>query len=102
MLLLEDLLEIESPADSDDDEVEPSFRNNGPIDSDEDSDDDFENFERVKRRLHATSAAEGCAKLERAAQILVQLDLEFMNGMHFAMIQVMYAVSWIVCYVRRN
>lgn len=73
------------PADSDEGELETS----GPIDSDEESDDEFDNFERVKKCLNATSAAEGCAKLERAAQIFVQLDLEFMNGMHLNAIQVL-------------
>ncbi|GMF16877.1 unnamed protein product [Phytophthora fragariaefolia] len=82
LLLLEDLLEIESPADSDDYELE-----RGPVDSDDDSDDEFDNFERVKKSLNATSAAEGCAKLERAVQIFVQLDLEFTTGMHIATIQ---------------
>ncbi|KUF99239.1 hypothetical protein AM588_10011295 [Phytophthora nicotianae] len=85
LLLLEDLLEIESPADSDDEEQ--SLGKGGPIVSDEDSEDEFENFDRVKKSLNATSAAEGCAKLERAAQIFVQLDLEFMNAMHLSMIQ---------------
>ncbi|ETO78126.1 hypothetical protein F444_06786 [Phytophthora nicotianae P1976] len=85
LLLLEDLLEIESPADSDDEEQ--SLGKDGPIVSDEDSEDEFENFDRVKKSLNATSAAEGCAKLERAAQIFVQLDLEFMNAMHLSMIQ---------------
>ncbi|KAG6967597.1 hypothetical protein JG687_00004190 [Phytophthora cactorum] len=85
LLLLEDLLEIESAADSGDEEQ--SFGRDGPIDSDEDSDDEFENFDRVKKNLNASSAAEGCAKLERAAQIFVQLDLEFMNAMHLNTIQ---------------
>ncbi|KAL4175639.1 hypothetical protein KRP22_000602 [Phytophthora ramorum] len=84
LLLLEDLLEIESPAESDDENEQDQ---KGPIDSDEDSDDEFENFERVKKSLDATSVTEGCAKLERAAQIFVQLDLEFMNGMHLGTIQ---------------
>ncbi|CAH0491577.1 unnamed protein product [Peronospora farinosa] len=85
LLLLEDLLEIGSPIEGDDEES--SLDKDGPTDFDEDSDDDFENFEQVKKRLHATSAAEGCARLERAAQIFVQLDLEFLNGMHVATIQ---------------
>ena len=88
MLLLEDLLEIESLDDGDDDMLEPGLGEDRPIDVDEESDDDFENFDRFKKRLHAASAAEGCAKLERAAQIFVQLDLEFMNGTHLAEIQV--------------
>jgi hypothetical protein len=58
------------------------------VDSDEDSDDEFDNFDRVKKSLDSTSAAEGCAKLERAAQIFVQLDLEFTNGIHLPTIQV--------------
>uniref|UniRef100_M4BZJ7 Conserved oligomeric Golgi complex subunit 2 n=2 Tax=Hyaloperonospora arabidopsidis (strain Emoy2) TaxID=559515 RepID=M4BZJ7_HYAAE len=87
MLLLEDLLEIESLDDGDDDMLEPGLGEDRPIDVDEESDDDFENFDRFKKRLHAASAAEGCAKLERAAQIFVQLDLEFMNGTHLAEIQ---------------
>ncbi|CAI5736488.1 unnamed protein product [Peronospora farinosa] len=85
LLLLEDLLEIGSPIEGDDEES--SLDKDGPTDFDEDSDDDFENFEQVKKRLHATSAAEGCARLERAAQIFVQLDLEFLDGMHVATIQ---------------
>ncbi|GMF09260.1 unnamed protein product [Phytophthora lilii] len=84
LLLLEDLLEIESPVDSD---GEQSVDKDAPVASDDDSDDEFENFDRVKRELNATSAAEGCAKLERAAQIFVQLDLEFTNGMHLSTIQ---------------
>ncbi|KAJ8530498.1 hypothetical protein ON010_g14414 [Phytophthora cinnamomi] len=87
LLLLEELLEIESPADSDEDELETGAGGSCPVDSSEDSDDEFDNFERVKKSLNATSAAEGCAKLERAAQIFVQLDLEFLNGMHLATIQ---------------
>ncbi|KAG6590709.1 putative conserved oligomeric Golgi complex subunit [Phytophthora cinnamomi] len=87
LLLLEELLEIESPADSDEDEQETGAGGSCPVDSDEDSDDEFDNFERVKKSLNATSAAEGCAKLERAAQIFVQLDLEFLNGMHLGTIQ---------------
>ncbi|KAG7390356.1 Conserved oligomeric Golgi complex subunit 2 [Phytophthora pseudosyringae] len=89
LLLLEDLLEVESPVDSSecDEELELSLGKGGPIDSDEDSDDEFENFDRVKQGLNAMTAAEGCAKLERAAQIFVQLDLEFMNGMHLGTIQ---------------
>lgn len=89
LLLLEELLEIESPADTNEAELETSGGRSGPIDSDEDSDDEFDNFERVKKSLNAASAAEGCAKLERAAQIFVQLDLEFMNGMHLGTIQVL-------------
>ncbi|KAL3668173.1 hypothetical protein V7S43_007035 [Phytophthora oleae] len=86
LLLLEDLLEIEYPA-SGDEEQERNLARDGLINSDEDSDDEFENFYRVKKSLNATSAAEGCAKLERAAQVFVQLDLEFMNGMYLATIQ---------------
>ncbi|KAE8895851.1 hypothetical protein PF005_g2217 [Phytophthora fragariae] len=84
LLLLEELLEIE---DTNEAELETSGGRSGPVDSDEDSDDEFDNFERVKKSLNAASAAEGCAKLERAAQIFVQLDLEFMNGMHLGTIQ---------------
>ncbi|KAG1708405.1 hypothetical protein DVH05_025083 [Phytophthora capsici] len=86
LLLLEDLLEIEYPA-SDDNEQTDNPAKGGLVDSDEDSDDEFENFRKVKKNLNATSAAEGCAKLERAAQVFVQLDLEFMNGIHLATIQ---------------
>ncbi|KAF4138003.1 hypothetical protein GN958_ATG12956 [Phytophthora infestans] len=84
LLLLEELLEIESPADSDE---EQSSGRDGTVDSDEDSDDEFENFDRVKKSLNTMSTAESCAKLERAAQIFVQLDLEFMNAMHLNTIQ---------------
>uniref|UniRef100_A0AAV1V0S2 Conserved oligomeric Golgi complex subunit 2 n=1 Tax=Peronospora matthiolae TaxID=2874970 RepID=A0AAV1V0S2_9STRA len=88
LLLLEHLLEIETLDDSnDDDKLELALGEGGSINVDEESDDDFEDFDRVKKRLHETSAAEGCAKLERAAQIFVQLDLEIMNGTHLAEIQ---------------
>ncbi|KAF4324226.1 hypothetical protein BBO99_00000927 [Phytophthora kernoviae] len=91
LLLLEDLLEIET-VDSDEEEATVDLdrqraSSGDPIDLDEDSDDDFDNFERVKKSLNSTSAAEGCARLERAAQIFVQLDLEFTNGMHLTTIQ---------------
>ncbi|CAH0477784.1 unnamed protein product [Peronospora belbahrii] len=87
LLLVEDLLEIASPFENNGKE-EVSMSKNEPILSDENSDDDeFENFEQVKKRLYAMNAAEDCAKLERAAQLFVQLDLEFMNGMHLAAIQ---------------
>ncbi|RLN66729.1 hypothetical protein BBJ29_000047 [Phytophthora kernoviae] len=91
LLLLEDLLEIET-VDSDEEEATVDLdrqraSSGDPVDLDEDSDDDFDNFERVKKSLNSTSAAEGCARLERAAQIFVQLDLEFTNGMHLTTIQ---------------
>lgn len=88
LLLLEELLEIELPLNSDDERPEQSSGGqDGPLDFDEDSDSEFENFEHVKRSLIVTNAAEGCAKLERAAHIFVQLDLEFMKVMHLDTIQ---------------
>ncbi|RLN74968.1 hypothetical protein BBJ28_00009524, partial [Nothophytophthora sp. Chile5] len=93
LLLLEDLLEIASPVDSDEEDEDRERRRTAssgdPVALDEDSEDDdgFENFEQAKESWKDTSAAEGCAKLERAAQILVQLDLEFLDGVHLAAIQ---------------
>ncbi|RLN90522.1 hypothetical protein BBJ28_00000770, partial [Nothophytophthora sp. Chile5] len=94
LLLLEDLLEIASPVSSDEEGEDRDRRRTAssgdPVALDKDSEDDdgFENFEQAKESWKDTSAAEGCAKLERAAQILVQLDLEFLDGVHLAAIQV--------------
>ncbi|CAI5736432.1 unnamed protein product [Peronospora farinosa] len=69
LLLLEDLLEIGSPIEGDDEES--SLDKDGPTDFDEDSDDDFENFEQI-----GTSSANFCA-----------IGPRFLNGMHVATIQ---------------
>lgn len=84
LLLLEQLLEIASPAESDDgSEDTPDVP---PIDSDDD--DGFDNFEQVKKMTQDLSAAENCAKLERATHLLLNLDLEFLDGVEIPAIQV--------------
>ncbi|KAI9922557.1 hypothetical protein PsorP6_002645 [Peronosclerospora sorghi] len=88
LLLLESLLEIESFVEIDHDEMEQVILSDKPLlNSDEESDDEFENFERIKKQLYTEDAAENCAKLERAAQLFVQVDTEFVNGMRLATIQ---------------
>lgn len=89
MLLLEELLEISSPEDENDDVV----GNHDGTDVLENEDDGFDNFNVVKRSaMSKISAAECCANLERAAQNLVQLELEFFEGMDIPTIQVW--LSW--------
>lgn len=86
MLLLEELLEISSPEGEDDDVIDDRSGNEAQEDED---DDGFDNFEAVKQSaMSKLSAAECCANLERAAQNLVQLELEFFEGMDIPTIQV--------------
>jgi hypothetical protein len=91
LLLLEQLLEITSFDDVDEDDA--SLRRRGPAsdaDTDGDTDDDddgFDNFERVVRSQRDGSA-EACAMLERATQLLIRLDLEFLDGVDIPSVQV--------------
>ncbi|TDH70851.1 hypothetical protein CCR75_001227 [Bremia lactucae] len=78
LLLLEDLLDAELPMTSDKVELNHCIS----ADLEDSGDEEFENFERIKKTISSTNAVEGCAKLERAAQIFVQLDLEFMKAAH--------------------
>ncbi|KAL7683081.1 putative COG complex component, COG2, oligomeric Golgi complex, subunit 2 [Plasmopara halstedii] len=83
LLLLEDLLQIELQLQCDDKTLELSLGGqNRPLDLDEDSDIEFENFEQVKNSLFVANTVESCAKLERAAQIFIQLDLELIKVTH--------------------
>jgi hypothetical protein len=85
LLLLEELLEIASPTDSDDERTAPAGTS-GAFDDEED--DGFANFEVVKKLSHDASAAENCAKLERATHLFLGLDLEFLQGVDVPAVQV--------------
>lgn len=85
LLLLEELLEISSPTDSDDEHDAPAAADGA---SDDEEDDRFDNFELVKKLSHDSSAAENCAKLERATHLFLSLDLEFLQGVDVPAVQV--------------
>lgn len=85
LLLLEELLEIVSPIESDDEHTAPAGVH---VVSDDEEDDGFDNFEIVKRLNHDASAAENCAKLERATHLFLSLDLEFLQGVDVPAVQV--------------
>lgn len=104
LLLLEELLEIASPLDdSDADTRDASVSKRASADpqrlhtetalsdtdNDDDDDDGFDNFDAVQERiLRDSSAAETCARLERATQNLVELELEFDDGADIPTVQV--------------
>lgn len=54
----------------------------------DDDEDGFTNFEQITRQNKERDASEGCAQLERATQLLLQLDLEFLEGVDVPMVQV--------------
>ena len=87
---MERLLDVRSLDDEDeDDDAEPEAAPEQDAASDADSSDEyFDNFDAIKRGTADQNAAEVCANLERAAQILVQLDLEFLDGVDIPTIQV--------------
>jgi hypothetical protein len=87
ILLLEELLEISSPLDEENEPVSGEAQDD-PNAEDDDDDDGFDNFETIKLGTNNMSAAETCARLERATQNLVQLELEFYEGADIPTIQV--------------
>lgn len=90
ILLLEELLEISSPLGEEEDDDGHGGGREQPHGDEYDSDDDdgFDNFEEIKQATSEISAAETCARLERAAQNLVHLELEFYEGVDIPTIQV--------------
>uniref|UniRef100_K3WK84 Conserved oligomeric Golgi complex subunit 2 n=1 Tax=Globisporangium ultimum (strain ATCC 200006 / CBS 805.95 / DAOM BR144) TaxID=431595 RepID=K3WK84_GLOUD len=86
ILLLEELLEISSPLDEENEPVSGEAQDD-PNAEDDDDDDGFDNFETIKLGTNNMSAAETCARLERATQNLVQLELEFYEGADIPTIQ---------------
>lgn len=83
LLLLEQLLEISS-FEGDDEELLYT----GADTADDDNDDDgFDNFEAVKQAEREQSMDEGCATLERATQMLLRLDLDFLEGVDILSVQ---------------
>ncbi|DBA02402.1 TPA: hypothetical protein N0F65_007221 [Lagenidium giganteum] len=81
LTLLEKLLEV--PVHHDDLDMDPADDKF----SAKDDDDDFDNFEEIQASQEGASSAEVCARLERAAQNLIQLELEFFEGVEIPSIQ---------------
>ncbi|KAJ0409743.1 hypothetical protein ATCC90586_001056 [Pythium insidiosum] len=80
LLVLEELLEIGSFEDAPEPQDEST-------DDDAESDDGFDNFELVRHKRIDGNASEVCASLERATQLLLQLDLEFLEGVDIPTVQ---------------
>lgn len=103
LLLVEELLEIVSPLDDDEEEADAASsgtaknlsrgqrlqRSESTFSDTEDDDDGFDNFDEIRELTTSdSSAAETCARLERATQNLVELELEFDEGADIPTIQV--------------
>lgn len=90
LLLLEELLDISSPVDSDDEGTSdrPEGGAPGDDDEDEDNDDGFDNFSLIKKHNHEATSVENCAKLERATLLFLGLDLAFVEGIDIPAVQV--------------
>ncbi|GLD93119.1 hypothetical protein PINS_up001711 [Pythium insidiosum] len=86
LLVLEELLEISSFGDVAEPQNDPADNDAGDG-ADDDSDDGFDNFESIRRKRIHGNASEVCASLERATQLLLQLDLEFLEGVDIPTVQ---------------
>ncbi|TYZ60669.1 hypothetical protein PybrP1_000319 [[Pythium] brassicae (nom. inval.)] len=102
LLLIEELLEISSPLDEAEDahdaptatattrrqHSENALSDTEDDDNGDSDDDGFDNFDAVRALVtRDSSAAETCARLERATQNLVELELEFDDGADIPTVQ---------------